>query len=204
MKAPFLDQKTPKRRDGVAHSQQLASWKKRFAFLFQWFLVACFGSGLLFLIQLHSPPGSSTSAPVNQIACDQGEQLAFHVHVHLSIYVDGQPVIIPAAIGISPTRCLYWLHTHTADGIIHEEAPYLRSFVLGDFLAIWKQRFSQLNYPQEFNAGTGWQAFVNGTAENGDFHTIPLKAHTLITLAYHSPGVQPDKYYNWSGLDPEK
>jgi hypothetical protein len=188
--------------DGRAILPQQTRWKKRAPFLLQWFLVVCFGLGLLFLIQLHPSSGSSDSAPVQQIACDQGEQLAFHVHVHLSIYIDGQAVVIPAAIGISSTRCLYWLHTHTPDGIIHEEAPHIRSFVLGDFLALWQQRFSQLNYPRELNTGAEWRAFVNGVIVKGDFHAIPLKTHTLLTLAYRSPDVQPDTSYNWSGLDP--
>jgi len=179
----------------------LARWKQRAACVLQWLLVVCFGLGLLFLLQLHPLAGPSASAPVHQIACDQGEQLAFHVHAHLSISIDRQSVVIPAAIGIATTRCLYWLHTHTPDGIIHEEAPFLRSFVLGDFLAIWQQRFSQLNYPRELNTGTGWKAFVNGREVQGDFHAIPLKTHTLITLAYNSPDVQPDTSYNWSGLD---
>ena len=41
---------------------------------------------------------------------------------------------------------------------------------------------------------------VNGEPVVGDFRTIPLKAHTLITLAYQSPGVQPDRLYNRGDL----
>jgi len=35
--------------------------------------------------------------------------------------------------------CLYWLHTHVADGIIHIETPGERSFTLGEFFDIWNQ-----------------------------------------------------------------
>ena len=49
--------------------------------------------------------------------------------------------------------------------------------------------------------GSGFlQAYVDGKPYKGDFHKIPLKAHTLITLAYNSPNVKPDTTYNWNGL----
>ncbi|WP_161977647.1 hypothetical protein [Dictyobacter kobayashii] len=47
---------------------------------------------------------------------------------------------------------------------------------------------------------TNWQAYVNGKPYSGDFHNIPLEAHTLVTLAYNSPGITPDTTYAWQGL----
>ncbi|HEX4207231.1 MAG TPA: hypothetical protein VHZ51_24140 [Ktedonobacteraceae bacterium] len=41
---------------------------------------------------------------------------------------------------------------------------------------------------------------MNGKPHQGDFHTIPLNPHALITLAYNSPGITPDTTYNWQGL----
>lgn len=188
-------------RDGSATPLRQPPMRHRhyFSLFFQWFLVACFGLSLIFLLQLHSP-GPLTPTPVDQISCNQGEQLAFHIHAHLSIFVNGQAVIVPSAIGIASGGCLYWLHTHTPDGIIHMEAPHVESFVLGDFLDIWKQRSSQFNYPNALDVITGWQTFVDGQPVAGNFRAIPLKAHTLITLAYRSPGVQPDRFYNWGDL----
>src|SRR6266566_3501100 len=104
-------------------------------------------------------------------------------------------------VGIAPDgSCFYWLHTHSNDGVIHIEAPSGRSFTLGNFLDIWGKRFAQLGYPSELDQSDGWQAYINGKPFAGDFHTIPLQAHTLITLAYHSPGVKPDTTYDWNGL----
>ena len=68
------------------------------------------------------------------------EQLAYHVHAHLQVFVDGQPRVLPAGIGIPQPvsqqtpegpfvgsgRCFYWMHTHTTDGIIHIESPTAR------------------------------------------------------------------------------
>ena len=79
------------------------------------------------------------------------------------------------------------------------EAPIQSSFVLGNFLNEWSTEFNSLGYPSELDQ-TGWQAYVNGKPYTGDFHKIPLQAHTLITLAYNTPHVVPDTTYNWNGL----
>jgi hypothetical protein len=138
--------------------------------------------------------------PVDNIYCDQQEQLAFHIHAHLTIYMNGQAVPLPAQIGIAKDQsCLYWLHTHDTSGVIHMEAPANHSFTLGNFLNEWSTQFPTLNYPPQLDQ-IGWQAYVNGKPYNGDFHKIPLQAHTLITLVDNSPHAVPDTTYNWGGL----
>ena len=138
--------------------------------------------------------------PVDNIYCDTQEQLAFHIHAHLSIYINGQALPLPAQIGIaSDQSCFYWLHTHDTSGVIHMEAPVNRSFVLSNFLDEWSTVFPTLGYPPQLGQ-TGWQAYVDGKLYTGDFHKIPLVAHTLITLAYNSPNAVPDTTYNWNGL----
>lgn len=108
---------------------------------------------------------------------------------------------VPENIGIAPdSSCLYWLHTHTSDGVLHIEAPNGFSITLRNFLDIWGNRFSQLGYPSQLNQTDGWQIYVNGKPFTGDFHTVPLQDHTLVTLAYHSPGVRPDTNFDWNGL----
>jgi hypothetical protein len=75
---------------------------------------------------------------VDGIRCQSSEQTLFHIHAHLAVYVGGRPRALPEGIGIAPARtveptsrgpfvaagsCLYWLHSHTRDGIIHIESP---------------------------------------------------------------------------------
>ena len=43
---------------------------------------------------------------------------------------------------VQATRCYYWLHTHTNDGVIHVESPTQRLYTLGDFFDIWRQPLS--------------------------------------------------------------
>lgn len=138
--------------------------------------------------------------PVDNIYCETQEQLAFHIHAHLSIYINGQALPLPAQIGIAKDQsCLYWLHTHDTTGVIHMEAPANHSFILGNFLDEWSIQFPALGYPPQLDQ-IGWQAYLNGKPYNGDFHKIPLGAHTLITLVYNSPHAVPDSTYNWGGL----
>ena len=153
-----------------------------------------------------SPVSTSTSATLSPLAlgnidCNSSEQLTYHVHAHLSLYINGRPVAIPANVGIDDSNeCYYWLHTHDSSGIIHIEAPQKGTYTLGTFLQLWGQRFSQLGYPQQLNQATGWRVYVNGKPYSGDFHNIALEPHMLITMAYQSPGVTPDTVFNWGDL----
>lgn len=164
-------------------------------------LVLIVGIGSWFIYQrvaVATAP-AATSIATSDIACNTTEMGAYHVHSHVSIYINGKPVQIPAQVGITGT-CLYWLHTHASDGIIHVEAPSQYPFKFGNFLDIWGTKFESLGYPPLLDQNTGWQVYVNGKAYHGDYRQIPLVSHTLITMAYQSPGVKPDTTYNWNGL----
>src|SRR5258708_35152200 len=68
-------------------------------------------------------PFNAAHPPMNGVTCDTMEQDGYHIHVHLTIYVNGQGVTVPKGIGIAADgSCFYWLHTHTSDGILHIEA----------------------------------------------------------------------------------
>jgi hypothetical protein len=145
-----------------------------------------------------STPVNTLDPPVGNIPCDQGEQTAVHYHAHLTLYMNGSQVQLPAQVGIASNgSCFYWLHTHDTTGVIHIESPSNRDFTLGNFFQIWGEQFPQLNYPLQLDSGNGWQVYVDGKPYTGDFHKLVLKSHMAITLAYQSPGVQPDASYNW-------
>ncbi len=171
-------------------------------------IVSIFAAGVLVVAALIYLVMAQGQTPVNAayplidgVSCDGLEHSDFHIHAHISIYIDGKPAPIPAQIGIAPdTSCLYWLHTHTSDGVIHIEAPNGLSITLKNFLDIWGERFPQLNYPSQLSDPAGWQTYVNGKPYTGNFQTIPLQSHTLITLAYNSPGIRPDTTFGWNGL----
>src|SRR6185437_14266092 len=65
--------------------------------------------------QYATPRGQTISG----IACDAQEGQRIHIHQHLAILDHGKPVEVPYDVGRpSGVPCLYWLHTHTPDGII--------------------------------------------------------------------------------------
>jgi hypothetical protein len=57
-----------------------------------------------------SPPGLApisttvTGQPIDGIQCLGSEQLVFHIHAHLAVYVNGTPRTVPEGIGIMPPR----------------------------------------------------------------------------------------------------
>ncbi len=144
---------------------------------------------------------ASTTAPgttVDGIQCAPVEQLAYHIHAHLQVYVDGQPRQIPAAIGlIGPVsqqtpngsfygaqKCYYWLHTHTNDGIIHIESPTPRIYTLGNFFDEWGQPLSAT----QVGPATGkLTAFFNGKPWTKTPRDIPLVPHAVIQLDVGTP-----------------
>lgn len=129
----------------------------------------------------------TTGQTVDGIQCSAGEQVAFHIHAHLTIFVNGVAQQVPAAIGIANPQaeatpqgpfigagsCFYWLHTHAADGIIHVESPVTATYHLGQFFDIWGTPLG----PDQVGPATGAvTAFYNGQHWTGDPRDIPLNA----------------------------
>ncbi len=148
--------------------------------------------------------------PVDGVYCSSNEQLAYHIHAHISIYVDGTQVPLVANTGIAPVgvtssanvECFYWMHTHDASGVIHIESPTTKLYTLNQFFDIWQQKFSSATspFPTELSSSIGWVIYVNGKQVNTDFNHLQLHAHDLITIAYNSPGIKPDTVYSWGQL----
>jgi hypothetical protein len=155
--------------------------------------------GLLafFFLRLQSVLNPTYPA-INTITCDSTMHDTYHIHVHLTIYINGNPVSIPQGIGIAPNgSCYYWLHTHSSDGIIHVEAPSTSQtwLALDDFIAVWHNGFSNLSFPPQLEQ-PGWKLYLNGQPFIAT--TTPAKAeirfrsHNVITLEYGTPYQPPD------------
>jgi len=146
--------------------------------------------------------------PIDGISCDQGEQSTEHIHVHLTIYVNGQVVTVPQRIGIPPGgNCFYWLHTHLTDGVIHVEAPAQGTYTLGEFSDVWAQSTqtsvltstSFLGHPLQGHQLVIW-TFTGGRHAHlyfGDPQGLKFYPHEIITIAYDSPHVHPVTHFDW-------
>lgn len=136
--------------------------------------------------------------PVDGIPC-QAEMVQVHVHSHLAVFYDGKQIQVPAFIGMAPTPqggCLYWLHTHGPDGIIHVEAgsasnPNGGHYTLGNFFHIWGEPLSADQVGPFKGPVT---AYVNGVPYSGDPNTIPLQSRKQVVLEVGKPTVPPPMY----------
>lgn len=139
-----------------------------------------------------------TGAPVDGIRCDETEGATFHIHQHLALFAAGKPVTIPEDIGRPAlTPCLYWIHTHTTDGIIHVESPKVRTFTLGEVFDVWGQPLSATAAgPARFARG-GLRVFLNGRRYTGDPRKIELAQHTDIVLEAGPPYAPPAAFTAW-------
>lgn len=152
-----------------------------------------------------------TGSTIDGISCGATEQLVYHHHAHIAIFVNGKPYSIPLGVGMTPqvqvtntahgqfadgsTNCLYWLHVHAQDGIIHIESPYAQNFVLGDIMDIWHQTLS----PTQLGSYHGNVTVnVNGAPWTGIVREVPLTEHAQIVINVGTPIVTPPAI-NWSG-----
>jgi hypothetical protein len=161
--------------------------------------------------ELGPPNTGLTSAGVDGITCTPSEQLAYHIHVHLAIFINGQPRSVPVATGmVAPAQvvqessgayyaegssCLYWLHVHAQDGIVHIESPEAKTLELGQFFDIWHQTLSSAQIGQYKGTVT---ATVNGKPWTNSPTLIPLISHSQIVLNLGGPVVTPPPI-SWSG-----
>ena len=154
------------------------------------------------------PASANYGPPVDGIRCETNERAVYHIHAHLTVFVDGRARQVPLGIGIRPPyqfgsngagvwvsggSCFYWLHTHTADGVVHVESPTRQTYDLGRFFAVWGQPLS----PGQVGPATGAvTAYVNGLPFGGDPRGIVLAAHADIQLDVGT--VVPPQTIDWS------
>jgi hypothetical protein len=156
---------------------------------------------------------TASGTPVDGITCRTSAQqeVRYHIHVRLDVFVNGSLERLPAGAGIPAPRlaehfptglfydnsvdgCLYWLHVHTSDGIIHVESPTVTTYTLGQFFDIWQQPLG----PDRVGPARGAVvAFVNGRRFEGNPRDIPLLPHGVVQLDVGAPVVpfQPVQFH---------
>jgi hypothetical protein len=162
-------------------------------------LVILLAAALVVAVGTRRSRAGGLPRPIDGIRCDASEQVLFHVHSHLAVFVEGRALPVPAGIGIAAPRraertsagafvvdgaCFYWLHTHARDGIIHIESPVERAYTLGEFFDIWGQ---PLGRAEVAGARGSVTAYVDGRPFSGDPRSIALGAHRVIQLDVGQP-----------------
>jgi len=114
-----------------------------------------------------APAGALDKAVAAGLEPEAKESLTFHVHAHLDVFVEGNPIVVPSGIGINiddpgvrkftdtpdgsigyggikrcDQPCISPLHTHDTTGILHTEAKTPEPNTLGQFFTEWGVRLT--------------------------------------------------------------
>ena len=114
----------------------------------------------------------------------------YHVHTHLSIFLNGEALAVPNEIGInSSPDCFYQLHTHDLSGKLHIEAAAPQTFTLGQFFGVWGEPLENTNVAGLIGMPIVVYVTDDGvvTEADGDWHAIELKSHREITIQIGTP-----------------
>ncbi len=109
---------------------------------------------------------------------------AMHIHAHLDVFVDGNPVEVPGDIGLGP-GVESSIHTHSTDGVIHMEAASAATFTLGEFFDVWGVRFTPTCIGGSCASGDQkLELFVDGKPYTGDPAGLALGDHQEVVVAF--------------------
>ncbi|MEO8572131.1 MAG: hypothetical protein ABI553_10585 [Chloroflexota bacterium] len=140
------------------------------------------------------------------------EFLSNHVHAHLDVFIDGEPVVVPAGIGIAiddpavrrfdepagPAYggielciqpCISPLHTHDSSGIVHTESADARQNTLGELFIEWGVPLSESCVGGPCVPGPV-AVYINGERQAGDPRAIELTNRTEIAIVPGTPPAQ--------------
>ncbi len=140
------------------------------------------------------------------------EFVFLHVHAHLDVFVNGEPVLVPAGIGIdvdnqsvrrfkandgstgyggiSPpcaAPCISPLHTHFQDGVLHTEAKENQFNTLGEFFTEWDVRLDRKCVGGYCKPTAPITIYVDGKRDTGDPRAITLEDKREIAIVVGSP-----------------
>ncbi len=118
-----------------------------------------------------------------------------HHHIQLNIFINGQPVTVPASIGYSPELQVFSpLHTHDDLGIVHVESadPNFQP-VLGQFMDVWGVYFTPTCIGSYCESGNEQlKVFVNGDEYTGDPTLLPLTDMLAVVITFGTKDQLPD------------
>ncbi|MFD7446748.1 hypothetical protein [Streptomyces sp. NPDC059909] len=115
--------------------------------------------------------------------------------------MDGQPVAVPAGIGIDQqARQISSQHRPAANGVVHIESPVKATFSLCQFMTEWDVALTQDSIGGlKAGGGNEFRAYVNGKAYVGDPAAVEFRSHDEIALVCGPVGQKTDvpSSYNW-------
>jgi hypothetical protein len=140
-----------------------------------------------------APPNPMELTRKAGLVPERAEFLQYHVHAHLDVFFNGEPVTVPAGIGIDTTNpavvsdeqgvgltrecdrpCISPLHTHAEDGVLHTETKTPQPNSLGQFFIEWNVRLDSSCVGEFCDPETTIAIYVDGEVNEGDPREIEL------------------------------
>jgi hypothetical protein len=188
-------------------------------------LAGCGGSGNKKVVEQSAASVPATGAapwpaPPNPMALtrkagltpETHEFVFLHVHSHLDVFVNGNPVTVPAAIGINiedpavkriplengtiaygginppcAQPCISPLHTHDTSGILHTEAKENQFNNLGEFFTEWNVRLDRKCVGGYCKPAAPFTIYIDGDPYSGDPRNIKLEDRKEIAIVIGTP-----------------
>lgn len=140
------------------------------------------------------------------------EFLDYHVHAHLDVFVNGEPVVVPAGLGIAiddpavrhdvlvdgtdnyggidppcAEPCISPLHTHDVTGVVHTETRDPIPNTLGQFFTEWDVALDQGCVGGYCEPEASVLVYVDGRAYQDDPAAIALTDGKEIAIVIGTP-----------------
>jgi hypothetical protein len=167
-----------------------------------------------------APPNPVELTQAAGLEPQRREFLEFHVHSHLDLFLNGEPVPVPAGIGINvddpgvqhgevdggpayggiegcDQPCISPLHTHDGTGVLHTESLETQPNTLGQFFTEWGVRLDETCVGGYCRPDTGVAVYVNGEEYAGNPAEIQLTDGKEIAIVIGTPpAVIPEGYFS--------
>ncbi|MBA3690824.1 MAG: hypothetical protein H0W82_05360 [Actinobacteria bacterium] len=165
-----------------------------------------------------APPDPIARTVAAGLKPERKEFFAIHLHAHLDVFVNGEPVEVPAGTGIDITDpgvkrfedaggigyggielcdmpCISPLHTHDTTGVLHTEAPENETNTLGEFFVEWGVRLDERCVGGFCEPQASIAVYVDGQRYDGDPAGIALENLREIAIVIGSfPREVPSTY----------
>jgi hypothetical protein len=150
---------------------------------------------------------------------EKKETLIHHVHAHLDVFVDREPVLVPAGIGIeiddpgvlrgtNPVAyggieeceepCISPLHTHDESGVLHTESATAEDNTLGQFFIEWDVKLDESCVGEFCRPDDEIAIYVDGEPYDGDPREIALTDAKQIAIVIGDPPAEIPSSYDFS------
>jgi len=167
-----------------------------------------------------APPNAMQLTREAGLVPETHEFLEYHVHAHLDVFVNGQPVVVPAGIGIEiddpavhhdvledgtdnygaidppcAEPCISPLHTHDVTGVLHTETKTPTPNDLGELFTEWGVTLDSSCVGGYCEPDASVLVYVDGVLYEDDPATIELTDGNEIAIVIGTPpGEIPDRY----------